>query len=476
MSRISGHSLLSVFDQEVVRRDATRRLLENQIATEERRISAANAEREAAYTELAALYAADDGKLATAFGDVSQRLQRIFDEKMQRRREINGLLDHAAELIAALQAQVAPAQEKEHTAHEALDATMRAVEAQLAEDSAYLVLKREADEVRAVAGQLAAAQTRIQTEAEAKLAAFKANRLFQYLVTAKFGTPEYRRSGMTAAGDRWVAGLVGWDRNYPSYTMLCELPGFAQKRTAEAQKRVEVATTKVAFHVQECEAAHQVDAARSALASATQSLQQLQAQIGKLEEQRAKLLAELHTMDTGEDPFQKRAKAEMKTFLTGSSLAELKAKAEATAQPRDNELTEQIERAEATVNEGRKRVKSLVAERTEAERQHQRAVAARRKFSNDYTGRYDQFDSRANFNDLLTGYILGTMTENVLWGGVNRHYYDTTPTYSYSSSSSSSGGGGFSFGGFSSGGGDFSGGFSSGGGDSGGGFSTGGGS
>jgi hypothetical protein len=472
MSRIAGSSLLSVFDQEVTRRDAARRTIENQIAAEERRISAANAEREAAYTELAEMYAADQGKLGADFGEISQRLQRIFDEKMQRRREVNGLLDQAANLIAGLQAQVAPAQEKEHAAHEQLDETMRAVEAQLAEDSTYLVLKREADELQGTWQQLKAAHGRVCAEAETKLAAYRGNRLFQYLITAKYGLPEYPRTGLVAAGDRWVAGLVGWEKNFPPYLMLRELPAFAEKRAIEAQKRAELAGTKVAFHVHECEVARQVDAARAALAAATQARQQIEAQVAQLEEKRAKLVAEVQAMDAGGDEFQQRAKAEMKAFLTANPIAVLKAKAEATAQPRDNQLVDQIERAEAAINEGRKRVKAMIEERTEAERQHQRAITARRKFSSDYTGRYDQFDPAVNLNGLLTGYILGTMSDQTLWGRVSHHYYDATPTYAYASPSSDSGG--FSFGGFS--GGDSSGGFSTGGGSGGGGFSTGGGS
>src|SRR3954470_24308485 len=111
MSNIPGNSLLSVFDQEVIRCDATRRLVENEIAAEERRISAANARRETAYAELAEIYSADDGKLAASFGEISQRLQGIFNEKMQRRGEVNALIDQAAGLLANLQAQVAPAQE-----------------------------------------------------------------------------------------------------------------------------------------------------------------------------------------------------------------------------------------------------------------------------------------------------------------------------------------------------------------------------
>lgn len=464
---------MSVFDQEVARREAARRAVEGQIAAEERRISAANAEREAAYGELATLYAADDGKLAAEFGEVSQKLQRIFDAKMQRRRAINELLDQASALIAGLQAQVPSVQRQEHDAQERLDEARRAVEAQLAEDSAYRVLKREADGLQAAWEQLKAGHNRLRDEAAAKLPVFNGNRLFRYLVDCRYGTPDYHRSGVTAAGDRWVAGLVGWDRNYASYRMLCELPVFAEGRATEAQQRAELAATKVAFHVRECEAGCGVDAARTALAAATQARQEVQAQITQVEEKRAKLVAEVQGMDAGNDEFQQRAKTELKAFLAANPLSVLKAKAAATAQPRDDELVAQIERAEAAINDGRSHVKAMIEERNEAERQAQRAITARRKFASDYSGRYDMFDPGMNLNGMLTGYILGTMSDHLLWNHVDRHYHDATPTYAYGSSSS---GGGFSFGGFSGGGGGFSGGFSTGGGGGGGGFSTGGGS
>lgn len=475
MSRLNGRDMLAVFDEEVTRRDAARRFVENRIATEERKISSANAEREAAYAELAEMYAADDGKLAADFGEISQRLQAIFDEKMGRRRAVNELLDQAAALISQVQAQLPAAQEAVRVAQEKFDAARRETEADLEQDSAYRVIKSEDDAARGAAQQLAATADRIRTESETKLAAFNANRLFRYLVSVHYGTPDYRGRGWIASGDRRVAQLVAWDRNHPSFTLLEELPGFARRRADEAKKRAELTTTKVSFYVHEREVAHQVDATGAALAAAEQGLKQLQGRVAELEDQRAKLMAEIRDLDSGADSYQKQAKAEMKRFLAVNPITVLKARAEKTASPRDNELVARIEAAENAINEGRSRVKNMVAERAEAEVQHERAVRARRHFSSNYTGTYDQFNRGFNLGDLLTGYIIGSTTERLLWGGIDQHHYNATPTFSYDPSSSSSNSGGFSIGGFG-GGGDSGGGFSFGGGDSGGGFATGGGS
>ncbi|MEY4489496.1 MAG: hypothetical protein RIQ79_2004 [Verrucomicrobiota bacterium] len=461
--------MLATFDDEVARRDAAVRSVESEIAGHERRISAANAEREAAYTELAEIYSADDGALAATFGDISRRLQQIFNEKMQRSAEVNALIDRAAALLAGLLAQIPAAQEAEHAGQARLDETRRAVEADLATDVAFQPLKREADDLLAATQQAVATHQRIGAECETKLAAFTAHRLFRYLVTVKYGTPDYRGRGLIAAGDRWVAERVAWHRNYPSFTILNELPGFAEKRVQSAQKKSDLAATAVTLHVQAREVALGVAAARASLAGAKLALTSLREQIAKTEAQRATLVEERRSIDTGRDPFRQRAKAEMKTFLAANPTSVLKAKAAATANPRDNELAEQVERAEYAINEGRKRVKRLVEERAEATSQHNRAVAARRKFSSDYTGSYDQFDTGIDVSSLLLGYIVGSTSERALWSSVDDHHHDATPTYSYSSSS----GGHHSSGGF--GGGGSSGGFSSGGGDSGGGFSTGGG-
>lgn len=471
MSRINGRSLLATFDDEVARRDTAVRMVEDDIGGHEGRISAANAEREAAYTELAEIYSADDGTLAATFGEISQRLQKIFDEKRQRRGEITKLVEQAAALIANLQGQIPAAQEAEQACHARLNETQRAVEAELATDAVFQSIKREADDLRAAANQAGVAHQRIRAECETKLAAFTGHRLFRYLVAVKFGTPDYQRGRLVAAGDGWIADQVAWRSNYPAFTLLTELPGFAEKRLQAAQKKAELAATAVALHVQAREVALGVAAARNALASATQALVQLHEQIAKLEAQRAALIEERRNSDSGRDPFRQRAKAEMKAFLTANPVSALKAKAAATANPRDNELAEQIERAENAINEGRKRVKRLAEERTEAAAQHTRAVTARRKFSSDYTGSYDQFDSGIDVSSLLMGYIAGSTSERMMWSGVSHHHHDATPTYSYNSSS----GGDSSSGGFSFGGGDSGGGFSSGGGDSGGGGSSGGG-
>ncbi len=469
MSRIPGSSLLSTFDAEVVRRDAARSWLESQIALQEHTIATSNAARESAYAELAEIYAADEGKLAASFGEISQRVQAIFTQKMQRRAELNTLLEQAARLIANLQEQLKPALAQVQASELRLDETRRELDAELGADHAFLELKRAADESQAAVQQLEAAHTRISSECAAKLTGFTTNRLFAYLVAVKFGTPDYRGAGMNAAGDRWLARLVAWEKNYPSFATLTELPGFAAKRVTTAQKTADLAATRVAFHINEREVARGVTAAKTAAAAAKQARDDLNSQIAKLESQRAALTAEQQAIDSGADPFQKQAKAELKAFLAANSIDRLRAAAAATAGERDDRLTEEIARAETVINEGRRRVKTLVAERAVANEQHQRAVAARRKFSTDYAGTYNQFDRGINIGDLLTGYILGSTSERSLWNNVGQYHHDATPSYSYSSSSSDS-----SFGSFSSGG-DFSSGFSGGGGDSGGSFSTGGG-
>lgn len=469
MARINGRSLLGHFDGEVSRRALELRLVENDITAHERRIAAANAEREAAYTALAEIYSADDGTLAASFGEISRRLQAIFNEKMRRSGEVDALIERTAGLIADLRSRIPAAQEAEGTCQARLDETRRVVEADLAADPAFQTLKREADALLAATKQAEAAHRRIRAECEAKLAAFTGNRLFRYLVAAKYGTPDYRGRGLVAAGDRWVAERVGWRRNHPSFTILNELPGFVEKRVRAARKESDLAATAVALHVQARELALGVVAAHTALAGATQALAGLRDQITKLETQQAALDEERRAIDTGRDPFRQRAKAEMKAFLAANPASVLKAKVAATANPHDNALADQVEQAELAINEGRRQVKRLVAERTEAAARHRRAVTARQKFSFDYTGAYDEFDSRIDLNALLLGYIAGSTSERALWSGLDHHHHDTTPTYSYRSASDRGG----AFGGF--GGGGFSGGFSSGGGDSGGGFSTGGG-
>jgi uncharacterized membrane protein YgcG len=92
-----------------------------------------------------------------------------------------------------------------------------------------------------------------------------------------------------------------------------------------------------------------------------------------------------------------------------------------------------------------------------------------REFSNkNYDSRYSKFDDSFNFDNFLTGYLAGSMTERTLFSSLQSSYHDDTPTRSSSSSwsSSSSSSSNWSDSGFSSGGGFGD----SGGSDSGGGF------
>jgi hypothetical protein len=473
MRRIPGRTLLSAFDQEVLRRDAARQFIESQITSVERRIAAANAEREAAYAELADFYSADEGRLASTFGEISQRLQRIFDEKMQRRRQINELLQQSATLIAEQRKQFESAQDNEAECHRRLDAVLREVEQELAGDGAFQQLRHEAEALVETAKSLRQAHADLAKESATKLAPFERDRLFRYLLAAGYGTAAYRAGRWSRAGDDWIARLVRWEENRAAYALLQELPGFAERRALEAEKRAELAKTQAEYHVRKCESERGVDPLRTALTGATQTREAIGREIAKLEDERLRLMDEAGALDKGADPFQARAKAEMKQFLAANPVAALRARASHAGARRDDALFDQIERAETAINDGRRQVKSLVAERSAAEQQQRRALQARRTFADEYAGTYDQFDPGFDVTGFLAGFIAGEQSDRALWAHVDHHYYDATPQYSHDNSSSgsswSSGDSGISFGG------DSGGGFSTGGGDSGGGFSTGGG-
>lgn len=196
-------------------------------------LSSAAAEAERLRHDLAESFKA----LALVRLDALMRNQVIGQLDAAERRALDLMRSHKSNLDQILircggaQSAVAKAEEV-HRAATAVVAAAREpiaemqarVEAEMKSDAAWVAQKAAVE--RAVEVAKAAEEKAATSEAdrEEKRKPYEADPLFMYLWKAGYGTPSYAAGPFVRYLDRKVAGLIGYDRARPNYTLLNEIP------------------------------------------------------------------------------------------------------------------------------------------------------------------------------------------------------------------------------------------------------------
>lgn len=477
MSRISGSSLLSSFDDQLTRSSADIERCEREVAQKEREVAQGNQRRETALLRLVDVFCEEREKFQQEISSVSREIQTLFDEKSKRRLGVEDDLARCRQIIAQGHADLDRARIARDEAAREREQLAQSVDKLLHEDADFISLVRTLDDLRGRASELKSRFAAIDEEVAEKLRAYNDNDFFRYLVRRKYGTDEYKSHGRSARIDGWIAEKIKWSDNFPNYCLLKELPNYTRKLVADLEKSIEVTSARINVRSQETQSKVGFDEAKLKHERRCHSVEELEKKVGELEKQLATLSNERNALQDNRDPYVQKAKEAIKRMLSGESIRDLQTRARRTNDPRVVELVSEMEAGESVVNRAREDVKKMQRARQDAEQVHRRVMALRRKFTSDYTGTYDQFDRRFDLGQLLTGYILGQTIERTFWSNVDKHYYDDTPPppparSSWSNSADSSFFGGSDSGGSSFGGGDSGGGASFGGGDSGGGSSS----
>ena len=315
-----------------------------------------------------------------------------------------------------------------------------------------------------------------------KLVSYRANSVFRYLVGREFGLPTYSANALVTRLDRMAARSVNFEANFERYRALVGIPAHVDADVAGRESQLkefeegQLADTEKAaresvgyFPVkEECDRTHEA----------------LQSKLTERENIQNRLLAiqqKLAAIAGGTDEHLIQALSLVGKFLNDIPEADLQEIASGTPGQTDDDHVAKISRLRASLISDIDQVKDLSEKARTASAKVARLQNLEQDFRRrDYDGSYTNFPS-LDVNTLLTGFLLGRLSNEDFFSTVKRHYVDDTPVVTQTSSWGSSshggfgGGGGFggdSGGGFSSGGG-FGGGFGGDSGGGGGGFSSG---
>ncbi len=425
-------------------------------------------EREQRFNALAEFYLPELSakEVKQTIHELQQTVRQIYAQKMQRTRELDGLMETSEERQHQLQQALGTVDKELEEKAGVRDTLEGKVAGELEQNSAYKSLHEAAGQAQARLEQNKVRAKTFSEEAAQSLKGYETEPLFMYLAKRSFGTDSYAGSGIRRRLDNWVARLVNYKENGPKYDFLRQMPAAIEEEIARQQESLDAVIMKLQGVEQEA-------STRLGLAGVISE--------GKLlEEKRQKVMQDISyetdafkryaqerdSLNSIKGKYHQQALGKLREYLTGSAIDELKRRAEETPDQRDDHLVDTIKGIDAKIKELKQSAKKVQQEQADLSKK----LKGLREISSNYTGRdYESsrsyFDSGFDINPLLIGYLAGRLSSTQVITNIDSsHHFRPRQTYSSSSSYSSSSGGGFGGGGFSSGGSFGGGGFSTGGG------------
>jgi uncharacterized membrane protein YgcG len=419
--------------------------IDNQISSTEKVISRQNKIREDVLVKLAEFWLQDGGKLAAQFHDINGRVQRIFDEKSERRKEVNEQLERLVAQEVTIQAKIAESEQEVASYERTVGALQNAINRELGESPEFIAIDKEVDTLIAIIAKDSERLRSLEDECAMKRGTFESDPLFVYLNERSYGTDAYAPSWFKRP-DAWLARVTSYADNVKRYDILGEITPRVRAANQERSGVLAIKTKLRTAWVTKVESKHGLKAAEMQLEVAKTTKSTRVTQLQSNQSAQSTLRTEKANIDGHKDPFQQRAKSELKTFFGSESVEQLRERAHKTECASDDRLVSDLEQAELEVNSQRKKAKQLIAERGALEAQLTKAKAFASRFSReDYDSRNARFDSSVDINSLLLGYMAGSITESRAFQTLDSgHSVYREPTRSYSSYSSSSSGSSYS--------------------------------
>lgn len=362
-------------------------------------------------------------------------------------------------------------------AHEAEVRAIRdsAVDA-LRDDRAHQALLKALEKAGEVAAAAAERALTARDERDTKVAAYRNDPLFAYLLHRRFGTPGYKAGAVTRTIDSWVARLCNFTAGHRDLQVLEQLPRYLAANAERMEKAHEDADKAVQQSLRAAMKERGVDAAEAMLAESQRVLGVAQAETEASGVELERLEAGYQQYVSWSDTYSRRIDRLLTESMAKESTEELLQRAARTASAADDEAAKEIGILKRRITEIEGDLPSLAASAERYKQQLDGLKAVRTKYKREGFDDSDYEFPERKMEGFLEGYLAGSIASGDLWKSVKRSaHYDPPASYTSSSSYRSSGGFGSLSGGFGSGGSFGGGGFSSGGGFGGGGFSTGGG-
>lgn len=326
-------------------------------------------------------------------------LEREAEEALGLRREEESALRRG---LQAVEAEIAAALDKaEACQQEFLDAEKRAAEA----------LARHADFKETLAQREEAGRRRqeadmreLQQECARKLAAYRQDERYAYLVAAGYGTEAYRRSGLVGYLDGWIARRCNFHANRANELTLLAMQERLEREEKEGRERLQALNGALARMTSEQEKAVGLDKLGARLG-------RLKADIRDGKQRANQIQVRLASYADKSDPRYREARSLVAMALKSHSAEELMERVRQTPGAADDALAQRAIALQADLRDLRARIAALQAERQAATNDYGRAKELERTLRQPvYAGRRHAYRPGLDMASLIMGYMAGSLT------------------------------------------------------------------
>ncbi|MCA9241442.1 MAG: hypothetical protein KDA37_14635, partial [Planctomycetales bacterium] len=279
--------------------------------------------------------------IAGAFVEVRDELEDVLEKKTNRERQLNAKWDATLDRRAQLEDKLNETTSELNGLVEQRETLEKRLADLLAQDEKFHLLSERAVAAEA---ELARNEQRVEEsrrEANEKLPAYKKSRMFQYLLERGYGTPDYKKRGLTRRLDKWVAKLVDFHNSKQSYDFLRVTPEMmaaeVSRRRAEFDGLMEQVEQIQRTH---SDAIGLTDALKQGV-EAGERRDALVAKINQEQQERDDIEAELKYLASDHSEFYQQAVARMKRFLSSLEESALDRHARSTASRQDDALVDE---------------------------------------------------------------------------------------------------------------------------------------
>ncbi len=345
---------------------------------------------------------------------------------LEKRQQIHTNLDEQLKASVSRQRQLEE-QRKElerqrDEAGEAMQSRLEQTRKRLEDSEAYRQQQQRAQEALAVVKRADEKASQAEQDRIDKGKPYEADRLFMYLWSRRYLTPDYRGGLFTRQLDAWVARLIDFQRNRPNYFMLLELPLRLREHATKVQQTSQLEVQALQAMERQAAEADGILALQAKVQEAEQQIKHLDADLEAEEARHQKLLQEQATLNAGTDPLTKQIIDLETAALQKEPFANLYQKVRATPRPEDDVIVSQIQQLQQQQQQIEAEIlaiNNLVQQRL---RDLGELEAVRRRYRQNG---YDSYNSRfpADFSlEMLLGQLLGgLMNSDMVWREIGRH-------------------------------------------------------
>lgn len=271
-----------------------------------------------------------------------------------------------------------------------------------------------------------ASRTReLQDECARKLAGYRQDARYAYLVAANYGTDAYQGSGVARYLDSWIARLCGYHANRRNELTLLAMQEELARAEGLDQQRLQALNDRLA--------------AITAAAEASAGLNGLHGELARLkadvqaEKQRAnEIHAQLAPYAGKNDVRYRQARSIVAVSLKSHSAEELMERVRRTPGPADDALAQAVIALQSQLKDQRERIAALEQERHAAEAEYQRAKELERTLRQPvYSGSRYEYRGGLDLASLLMGYMAGHLTMDQAAREITQYRQEVEQDYPY---------------------------------------------